>query len=209
MGVKKYFTGKSGALFWLNVILGLAVLVGVPLGAFYLLDDYTHHGEKITVPSVIGKDAYSAAELLNKNQLICIIGDSTYRAKAKPGTILEQSPLAGSVVKSGHIIYLTINLNGEPLISMPDIVNNSSLREAEAKLRSLGFKLAPCEYVDNYPRDLVVGVKQGMKEVHSGDLISRDRALTIMAGAGLAQDTLDYLEDTLIVETPADFEDPE
>lgn len=206
MGLKKYFKGKSGLLFWFNVILALVVLVGVPLAAFYSLNSFTHHGEKITVPSVVNVDAYEATEILKKEGLLCVIGDSTYSPGHKPGAILEQSPAAGSVVKSGRIVYLTINLNGKPLVTMPDLVNNSSWREAEAKLRALDFKLSPAQEVEGYPKGLVIGIKQGAREVHKGDRISTERALTILVGAGLPEDTLDYVDDTIMVETPVDFD---
>lgn len=206
MGLKKYFKGKSGLLFWFNVLLALAVLVGVPLAAFYSLNSFTHHGEKITVPNVVNVDAYEATEILKKEGLLCVIGDSTYSPSHKPGAILEQTPAAGSVVKSGRIVYLTINLNGKPLVTMPDLVNNSSLREAEAKLRALDFKLSPAQEVVGYPKGLVIGIKQGMREVHKGDRISTERALTILVGAGLPEDTLDYVDDTIMVETAVDFD---
>ena len=47
MGFKSYFTGKSGAIFWLNILLMVTVLVGVPLLGVNYLSDYTHHNEKI------------------------------------------------------------------------------------------------------------------------------------------------------------------
>ncbi|MBR4367200.1 MAG: PASTA domain-containing protein [Bacteroidaceae bacterium] len=206
MGLKKYFKGKSGVLFWFNALLALAVLIGVPLAAFYSLNSLTHHGEKITVPNVVNVDAYQATEMLKKEGLLCIIGDSTYSPGHKPGAILEQTPAAGSVVKSGRIVYLTINLNGKPLVRMPDLVNNSSWREAEAKLKALDFKLSPVQEIQGYPKGLVVGIKQGTREVHKGDLISTERALTLLVGAGFPEDTLGYVDDTIMVETAADFD---
>ena len=143
------------------------------------------------------------AELKEKG-LIAVIADSTYSKTAEPGAILDQSPTSGSEVKSGRIIYLTINLNGEPLVELPDLINNSSLREAEAKLRAMGFKLAPCQFVDGHPKDFVIGIKQGIRDLHTGDKISRDRAITIVAGAGEA-DSLEYV-DSLYEDTIADIE---
>ena len=89
---------------------------------------------------------------------------------------------------------------------MPDLVNNSSFREAEAKLKALDFKLSPVQEIQGYPKGLVVGIKQGTREVHKGDLISTERALTLLVGAGFPEDTLGYVDDTILVETPADFD---
>jgi len=113
-----------------------------------------------------------------------VIADSTYNTKMAAGAVLEQTPNAGSMVKSDRIVYLVINMRGEPLVKFPDIVNNSSLREAEAQLTVLGFSLTPPFRVENQPRDFVVGVKQGMRDLHAGQMVSRDRALTIYVGEG-------------------------
>lgn len=204
MALSDYFKGKSGRIFWLNILAMAAVLIGLPLICLQMLDEYTHHGEKINVPYVIGKSAYDAEAELKEKGLIAVIADSTYSKTAEPGAILDQSPTSGSEVKSGRIIYLTINLNGEPLVELPDLINNSSLREAEAKLRAMGFKLAPCQFVDGHPKDFVIGIKQGIRDLHTGDKISRDRAITIIAGAGEA-DSLEYV-DSLYEDTIADIE---
>ena len=206
MNIKAYFTGKSGIVFWVNIVLMGVVLVGVPLGAFYALDQFTLHGEKIEVPQVVGRSAFDATEQLEAAGLRVEIADSMYSAKAKPGAVIEQTPRGGSQVKSGRIIYLTINLKGEPMVKFPDIVRNSSLREAEAQLKVLGFSLTPPERVEGQPRDFVVGVRQGARDLYAGQMVSRDRALTILAGAG-ESDSLEM--DTLFEAEPegaADFD---
>jgi hypothetical protein len=206
MNIKAYFTGKSGMVFWLNIVLMGVVLVGVPLGAFYALDQFTRHGEKIEVPNVVGSSAFHATEKLEEAGLRVEIADSMYNTRMAPGAVIEQTPRGGSMVKNGRIIYLTINLKGEPMVKFPDIIHNSSLREAEAHLKVLGFSLTPCERVEGQPRDFVVGVRQGTRDLHTGEMVSRDRALTILAGAGV----VDSLEmDTLFdvePESAADFD---
>lgn len=193
MDIKAYFKGKSGKIFWTNIILMGVVIIALPMIAFYALGVFTHHGEQIEVPNVIGKSEYRATEILEEEGLRVIVADSSYSAKVAPGTVLEQTPKGGNLVKSGRIIYLTVNLNGEPMVKFPDIIENSSLREAEAQLRSLGFSLTPCERVPNRPKDFVIGVRQGMKNLYTGMMVSRDRALTILAGAGEEEqeDTID------------------
>ena len=66
---------------------------------------------------------------------------------------------------------------------MPDIADNSSLREAEARLTAMGFKLSPCEYVDG-ERDWVYGVKYRGKNIFGGDRIPIDAELTLQVGSG-------------------------
>lgn len=196
MGLKKYFTGKTGAKFWINLILAAAVLVSIPVIIFNTLDSYTNHGEKISVPSVIGMKYFDAETTLDKSGFVAIIADSIYKKSAKPGTVLDQTPNAGNLIKSGRLIYLTINLNGEPLVKLPDIVGNSSYREAQITLKALGFKLTAPQYVEGVDKDQVIKIKQGKRLVHANEMISKERALTLFVGAGEEEeeDSL-YFED--------------
>lgn len=190
MALKAYFKGKSGAFFWFNVILAIAILIAIPFGAFYALGYYTHHGEKIKVPNVNGQDGYDAIAHIEDKGLIAIVADSNYNEHARPGTVLIQTPRAGSLVKSGRIVYLTINRNGNAPARIPDIIRNTTVRIAEQQLRQLGFRLTPTKYVDNEPKDLVVGLRQGTQSIYGGDMVSRDRAITIVAGKGMAEDSV-------------------
>ena len=42
-------------------------------------------------------------------------------------------------VKEGRIIYLTINAINIPLQAVPDVADNSSLRQAEARILALSL----------------------------------------------------------------------
>ncbi|MBQ2200365.1 MAG: PASTA domain-containing protein, partial [Bacteroidaceae bacterium] len=165
MALKTYFKGVKGLLFWLNVILALGVLVGVPYLAFELLDTYTHHGEKVEVPNVVNMQGFDAEKMLDEKGLVAIVSDSDYNERKKPGVVLAQMPKPGNEVKGGRIIYLTINRRGEAPARMPDLIRNTTVRIAERQLKQLGFNLTPTQYVEDEPKDLVVGIKQGMSNV--------------------------------------------
>ena len=60
-----------------------------------------------TVPSVEGMMKDSAFALLEEMGLEPIHLDSVFNATALAGSVLEQSPMKGSAVKSGKYIYLT------------------------------------------------------------------------------------------------------
>ena len=200
MALKKYFTGKTGAIFWVNIVLMLLLIVAVPVVTLYLLDSFTHHGEKIEVPSVLGKQVYDAESMLKERGLVALVADSTYDKRATPGSVLEQSPRAGYEVKSGRVVYLTVNLKGAPMVQLPDVVGQGSLRQAVSILESLGFKLTPHEPVLGRPKDLVIAVKQGRREVHAGQMLPRDQKLTIVIGGGEIDSTMMEDEEDLDVE---------
>lgn len=194
--MKTYFKGKTGATFWGNIILMVLIVVAVPVVTFYLLDTFTHHGEKIEVPSVIGKSAWDAEQMLSDRDLVCVVADSAYDKTAAPGAVLDQTPKPGNEVKGGRVVYLTVNLKGEPMVKMPRL--DGSLREIMASLSALGFKFAPNEVVYGRDKDYVIGVKQGLRMLHAGEMVSRDRALTLVVGGGEEPDTLRV--DTLLVD---------
>ena len=189
--MKQYFTGKKGLVFWLNVILAAGVLLAIPVGILYALGVYTHHGEKVEVPNLVGMPAFTAEEMLDESRLVAIVSDSDYVKVFPPGTVLSQVPKSGSEVKSGRIVYLTINRRGKAPVRMPDLIRNVTVRIAENQLTQLGFHLAPNQYVEGEPEDLVIGIKQGIHNVYGGDMVSVDRALTLVVGAGIPLDTLE------------------
>ena len=190
MALKDFFTGKSGAKFWANIVLMVLIIVAIPIVALYMLDSFTHHGEKIEVPNVVGKSLYDAETMLKDRGLLAMVVDSVYDKHAPKGSVLEQTPKSGFEVKGGRMVYLTVNLNGEPMAQLPDVVGHGSLREAVALLQSLGFKLTPHKPVIGRPKDLVIGVKQGTRDVHAGETIPRDRALTLVIGGGEIDSTM-------------------
>ena len=133
---------------------------------------------------------YDAETMLKDRGLMAMVVDSVYDKHAPKGSVLEQTPKSGYEVKSGRMIYLTVNLNGEPMAQLPDVVGHGSLREAVALLQSLGFKLTAHKPVMGRPKDLVIGVKQGARDVHAGETIPRDRALTLVIGGGEIDSTM-------------------
>ena len=208
MAIKNYFTGKSGLKFWFNIFLMLFLIVAVPVLTFILLDTFTHHGEKIEVPSVIGRSLTSAERMLEDRGLVAVVVDSAYDKSMMRGAVLDQSPAAGYEVKGGRVIYLTVNMNCMPLVQLPDVVNRGSLREGEALLKSLGFQLTSHEVVMDKPKDLIIGVKQRGHDVFPGQKISIEYKLTIVIGGGEIDSTEIYPGGPHIVESDTLTIDP-
>jgi beta-lactam-binding protein with PASTA domain len=208
MGLKSYFKGRSGMMFWINVLLMFVLLVGFPVLGLQFLGSYTHHGEKVEVIDVVGQNVYEAEIALSSLGLETVVADSTYQRNMPAGVIIRQVPKAGNEIKSGRIVYLTKNLDHEPLVVLPDLVGNCSRREAEAQLRSLGFRLTEDEEVEDEPKGLVVGIKQNGRRLTAEQRISKGLPLTLCVGAGYDDDTI-YVDNSValdsIVDIDADF----
>ena len=181
ISLKEFFSFKNNKAFWLNLIAMPLVVIAVIFGVLNWLDTYTHHGESIIVPNVNGLPWTEAEKEFHKKNLKVEIVDSNYVKGMAAGAVLEQKPASGAKVKVGRTVYLTINTGEAPKIAIPDIIDNSSFRQAEARLRALGFKLTEPEYIEG-EKDWIYGVKFNGKELTSGEKIPREAVLTLCVG---------------------------
>ena len=159
----------SPIVYW-NLIMLVLVSIVLLIVLWFWMKDYSHHGERV-----------DAEYELEKQGLVVVISDSSYNRNLPAGTVLEMTPAAGSKVKTGRNIYLTINTRNVPTLPIPDIADNCSLREAEARLKSLGFKLGPIEYAPG-DKDWVLSVKCKGRTVVTGDRVEIDCPITLVVG---------------------------
>lgn len=146
------------------------------------MDRYTMHGESVEVPEVKGMMINDAEYALDDVELVAVVVDSAYVRTQPAGIVLEQRPAPGSRVKSGREIYLTINQKQTPMNTIPDIAGNCSRREAEARLRALGFKIGPIELVPGDP-DWVIALKVNGREVYAGERVPSDAPVVLVVGS--------------------------
>ena len=195
MNAKIFFKKVCSRFLLLNLLAMAVVVVLLCLGVGYGLDFYTHHGEGIEVPELKGMRYDKAYLLLQEKGLNVVVSDSGYNKSMPADCILAQTPGHGQKVKEGHTIYVTVNSPSSPTFAIPDIVDNSSLREAEAKLTAMGFRLSPTQYVTG-EKDWVYGILCRGRRVSNGDRVPIDYPLTLMVGSGTYDDSsdVDYVD---------------
>ena len=177
--IKKLFS----PVIWGNLLVMALATVLLAIGVWVGLGIYTHHGEEVIVPDVQGKLIGDAEYSLTILGLEAVVVDSTYNRAIPSGAIMAQLPKGGSKVKSGREIYLTINSRESPSVSFPDIADNCSLREAQDRLRQLGFRMGPVEEVPG-DKDWVYGVKCHGRLVMTGERVPTDAMITLVVGSG-------------------------
>ena len=190
------FFGKFKSWYlWGNLLAMFMVVLAVGIGVRYGLDVYTHHGESIEIPNVKHRQFADAEQILKNAGLKIEVVDTGYVKSLPANCILEQSPAPGEKVKSGHVITVTINASHSPTITLPDVIDNSSLREAMAKLSAMGFKLGMPQYIAG-EKDWVYGILVKGRHVVAGDRISVEETLIIQVGNGLrdGDDSVDYID---------------
>lgn len=187
MESKEFFGKFRSKYLWGNLLAMALTVVLLCVGVKYGLDIYTHHGEGVPVPNLTGMNFDNAANLLDRNELRIVVSDSGYNKKLPADCILAQSPGEGTSVKKGHTIYVTVNSPSSPTVAIPDIIDNSSVREATAKLSALGFKLLEPKVVTG-EKDWVYGILCRGRRLSTGDRISIELPLTLMIGNGGYED---------------------
>lgn len=190
---------KRKSRYLMGNCLGMATLaIALVVGIFVFIHFYTHHGEEIEVPNVCGQSIDVATRKLEALGLRVEVSDTGYVAAKAADEVLEQSIAPNTKVKQMRLVRLTINSATPRQITLPDIADNCSAREAEFKLRNLGFKLTPPEYITG-DKDWVYGIKVRGRQVNAGDRVSVMQPLTLVLGKGgnedefNGNDTLDYL----------------
>lgn len=183
MTIKEFFSIKKNFFFWGNLLAMAIVAVGLVWGVFKWLDHYTDHDVAVTVPEVIGLQWDEAEALLRKHTLTPVVSDSTYNPSKPGGIILDMTPAQGSVVKEGRSVYLTVNTNRPPMRVIPDLIDNSSLREAEAKLKAMGFVLAENDTIEG-EQDWIYGIKYKGASLKNGDEVPLGATLVLEVGGG-------------------------
>lgn len=179
----------------MNLVSMLVVVVLLCWGVKVGLDIYTHHGEEITVPDVRQKSFADAEHILTGKELGVVVSDTGYVKTLPPDCILEQSPEPGKVVKSGRVVYVVINSSHSPMLTIPDIIDNCSYREARAKLVAMGFKVGTTEYIPG-EGDWLYGLKSKGQLLHNGQKVSVNDVIIMQVGDGMRDmnDSIVYAE---------------
>jgi beta-lactam-binding protein with PASTA domain len=166
-------------LLWAGLLLVL--LVGI---SFYGLNKFTQHRENIQVPDLEALDIQTIASVLDQYELRFEVLDSTkFNALYPAFSVIEQFPLAGSDVKKGRKIYLTINPSGFRKLSVPDVIQITK-RNAETKLTAVGFQLGKITYRNNIGKDMVLQIRYQGKAIKPGTILPKTSKIDLVLGNG-------------------------
>lgn len=199
MTISEFFKKIFSRTLFGNCLGIVVVTIVLALASLLFINIYTHHGREVSVPNICGMDQSVAQRKLEALGLRMEVTDTGYVYNAAPFSVLEQNLKPGEKVKPGRIVLITINADGPRQIALPDIADNCSRREAEDKLRVLGFKLGATEYVQGDP-DWVYGIKVNGKNVMAGTRVSVNSPITLVVGSGGSieeyngNDSLDYVK---------------
>ena len=123
-----------------GLICSVSILIG--LGVLWYLKIYTNHdSDLIELTDLSGKDSNDALKYLENIGLEGEVTDTVYKDGVEKLAVINQNPAPGMMVKPGRKIYLVININSIPMVSVPDLANKSSLSQARNILIRKHLKL--------------------------------------------------------------------
>ena len=165
------------------MLVGL-VVVGLLYAFFASLNYLTNHNQETKVPALEGKSMNEAVNIL-KRQGFKINLDSTYRSYETPLKVLFQEPSAGSTVKVGRTIFLTINRKTPPSIEMPNLVN-ISFRNALLQMQSYRLTMGDTTYRPDVAAGAVLEQWFNGKPILPGQLVPLGSRIDLVIGEGLS-----------------------
>ena len=181
--------------------IGLMIIVAVAIGwlAMLWLDVWTRHDSTISVPSVKSMTFDNAARMLADEGLVTVLTDSVYDKSTRPGTVIEQNPKVGTVVKEGREVYLTINAFSPKMVTLPTLTD-ISVRQAKSILEGLEIKNVVEKRVPSDFQDLVLGVYYKGRRLSPGARVPVNARIEIEVGEGV-QESLGPDSDSIAAET--------
>ena len=170
-----------------NVLILILAGVFVFWGTLVFLRHYTHHGEALPVPDVMGLTLDEAGKILKEQKMRWQLSDSVYVTLVKPGAVVSQNPEPGSKVKENRNIFLTMNALAPEKVKMPDVVG-VSLRQAKTALESQGLYIGTMTYLPDIAKDYVLKQLYRGQEIRRGTEIVKGSEIELVLGRGLSDE---------------------
>ena len=178
MSTKKNF---SGAWIIKNLFLAAVVVCAILLGVNIGLNAFTDHNKTVEVPDFVGFSPQDATRIASESGLNLVVTDSVYVNRFKLGAVYSQMPKAGSKVKKGRKIYLTLNSTKKKQVGMPSLVG-LSVRQAKVELQSRALELGKLNYVSDIATNNVLAQSVNGVEVLPGKKIDIGTIVDLKVG---------------------------
>ena len=177
----RYLFSKS----FLKNIFFIAVFLTFFLFALLIfLNVFTRNNQSIEVPNLVGKSIIEFEKKLSEMDLKYMIVDTAnFNPNFNIGSVLDQEPNAGAMVKGGRRLYLTLNSSDFKEVKLPKITG-LTLRQARTVIESLGFIFGDIEYIDDIAFNVVISISSNSIELNEGDLLKKTSTIDFKLGNG-------------------------
>lgn len=168
-------------------------MLGLFIGAIFLLSALIYglvgySSGDIAVPDVKGKTLVEAEAILKDNNLDFTLKEE-FDAKVPTGTVIKQSPGAGSHVKAGRKIQLTVSKGAEPGV-VPDL-KGKNLAEATEMLHAA--KLAVGKVTVQYKEGAAQGAVLS-QDIEAGKKVAAETKVDLVVNISKGQSVVPDLK---------------
>lgn len=159
------------------VLLGSILLLAGAISAFTTMRLIIRSGE-VQVPQLIGKSSSQAKAVLEETDLGLKILGERYD-QAAPGTVLVQSPGAGTAIKEGRDVRVVVSLG--PRRSVTPSLAGATLRAARLMAEERGYELGDIGYISSEasPEEIIAQTP----EPNTKEVVNRKIDLLISNGS--------------------------
>ena len=187
---KKGFFGN-----WIvrNLLRAAVIVVVLVIGAVIFLNVVTQHNKEIDVPDFSNMSVSEAEYTAAQAGVRVEVTDSVFVKRMKKGAVYRQNPSAGSKVKDGRRVVLTINAVNAKKVTVPDLVG-LSMRQAKAELLSRGLVLNRLIYVQDMATNNVLRQLYGNREAEPGMMVESESPIDLVVGLN-SSDNVTYVPD--------------
>ena len=178
-----------------NLVRAFILVLILLAGAMIFLNTVTKHNQEIDVPDFSNLSVAEAEALAAQSGMRVEVTDSVFVKRMQKGAVYRQNPSAGSKVKEGRRIILTINAVNAKKVTMPNLIGYS-MRQAMAELQSRGLILGKLIYVQDIATNNVLRQLKGNREISAGTMIESESVIDLVLGLN-SSDSETYAPDVL------------
>jgi len=179
MSVVSYILSKQFLRHFLAALGLTAIILAVVILS---LKGYTRHGDEYPMPELVGLDVAALEAVAVESGLEVVVTDSVYSDEQPGGTVLNQDPLPGAMVKKGRKVYITTVALSVEKVPLPELTDYT-VRQALAMLETYGLGVDSLVFVPDVGKT-VMEVRLGEEEAEAGMMLPRGTKLILVVGRG-------------------------
>ena len=166
----------------LHLLLMLGVSLVLLMVVFFFIRLYARQGEEFELPDVVGRNI-AELEADNPIGLDVVVMDSLFRPGEAGGTILTQDPKAGTKVKKGRKLYITMTAFTPEDAVLPELAG-LTVRQAVSELQASGLEVGTLKFVEDPYKNTVIDQTCKGKTIYAGQQIERGSVVDLVVGLG-------------------------
>ena len=167
-------------------MLHLLLMLGVSLVllslVFLFIRIYARQGEEYELPDMVGGNIEDL-RTNNPIELDVVVIDSIFRPGEEGGRVLTQDPKAGTMVKKGRKLYITMTAYTPEDAIMPELAG-LTVRQAVNELLACGLQVGKLKFVEDPYKNNVIDQTCKGKTLYAGQQIERGSVIDLLVGLG-------------------------